>query len=89
MYIYIYIYIYIHQEIRGSTCNIFKGTFSQYLMRKSSLKIPHFSEILVKKLGKAVQLPDKKRAYIRSCRMCIYIFIYTYMKMLSFLVLCR
>ena len=36
--------------------------FFTNLMRKSSLNIPQFSQILVMKLGRAVQLPEEKRA---------------------------
>ena len=39
-----------------------KGTFSQNLMKKSFLKIPQFFQILAMKLGRALQLPEAKRA---------------------------
>ena len=49
-HIYIYKTSRNNLGIKGSTWNIFKGTFSLHLMRKSSLKIPQFSQILTMKL---------------------------------------
>ena len=42
-------------------------------MKKFSLKIPQFSQILAMKLGRAVKFPEAKRTEIRPYIQCVYI----------------